>query len=177
MPAHDYRQSSAFYSDVTLTTVNYLTEQGFLSEIAKAVAKNTCDMILLTFGGEYLYVRAIKKNIAKATCSKLLSEKEFSKLFIESVKNTLIKNHFNEQISNDTATQLYAAIQDLFGGTAIYIPKEEKKLARLRDAEIVSEFNGRNVTELARKYNFSIGHIYRILKTARDNKNTKEVLS
>ena len=50
----------------------------------------------------------------------------------------------------------------VFGGTSIYIPKEEELLKGLKYDKIEKEFTEKNAKELARKYHLSERTIYRI---------------
>ena len=50
----------------------------------------------------------------------------------------------------------------VFGGTSIYIPKEEELLKGLKYDKIAEEFTEKNAKELARKYQLSERTIYRI---------------
>ncbi len=50
----------------------------------------------------------------------------------------------------------------VFGGTSIYIPKEEELLKGLKYDKIAEEFTEKNAKELARKYHLSERTIYRI---------------
>jgi Mor family transcriptional regulator len=175
MPSHDYRQSSTFYSDLTIATVNALVEKKFTAQVANDVAKNICDMILVKFSGEVLYIK--KRNVTDKSDSILLDEKQFHDIFISDVNNTLHQHKIDKEKANQITLELYQLIQTLFGGTQVYIPKERKKSSLIRATKIVEEFNGRNITELARKYGFSTTHIYRILRDSRENKNTKKVLA
>ena len=50
----------------------------------------------------------------------------------------------------------------VFGGTSIYIPKEEELLKGLKYDKIAKEFTEKNAKELARKYHLSERTIYRI---------------
>ena len=46
-----------------------------------------------------------------------------------------------------------------YGGLQIYIPLQSRYLRQ----KIIKEFNGRNHTELAKKYGLSVRQVYRIL--------------
>lgn len=53
-------------------------------------------------------------------------------------------------------------LSHVFGGTSIYIPKEEELLKGLKYDKIAEEFTEKNAKELARKYHLSERTIYRI---------------
>jgi len=170
MPAHDYRQSSTFYNDITATTIDYLAKHDFTLEIAQIAAENVCNMIRVSFGGEIIYVK--RETIANSS-----DNNEFNRLFIDSVTNTLLEHDTSEQLSSTTAVNLYDVIKGCIGGEQIYIPKEKKRLAKLRAVKIVDEFNGRNAKDLAKKYDYSVTHIQRIVKQAYQDKKSMEALA
>ena len=51
-----------------------------------------------------------------------------------------------------------------WGGQLIYVPKNLLGRVSERDLKIYKEFNGKNHVELARKYDLTVQHIYRIVK-------------
>lgn len=51
-----------------------------------------------------------------------------------------------------------------FGGEMVYIPKDSAFLRQAKHQDILSEFDGTNHRELARKYGVSMQAIYHILK-------------
>ena len=53
-------------------------------------------------------------------------------------------------------------------GQHIYVPKEVSKKALSRHLQIYAEFNGRNYSELARKYDISLTWMYKIIKMTRE---------
>lgn len=53
---------------------------------------------------------------------------------------------------------------DQYGGQKIYIPKNGFLENMIRDENIKHEYNGSNISELARKYNIGRDRIYRILR-------------
>ncbi|MEY8322214.1 Mor transcription activator family protein [Lachnospiraceae bacterium 46-61] len=55
----------------------------------------------------------------------------------------------------------------VFGGTSIYIPKEEELLKGLKYDKIAEEFTEKNAKELARKYHLSERTIYRIAEQSK----------
>ena len=75
MPAHDYKQSSTFYNDITAATIDFLTDHRFTLEVAQATANNVCNMIRDSFGGEILYIK-------RETISSSSNNDEFNHLFI-----------------------------------------------------------------------------------------------
>lgn len=51
-----------------------------------------------------------------------------------------------------------------FAGEMIYIQKSQYDDLEVRNLAIVTEFNGNNQRELAKKYDLSTGHVYKVLK-------------
>ncbi|OXX84127.1 hypothetical protein AVM15_06265 [Paraclostridium benzoelyticum] len=51
-----------------------------------------------------------------------------------------------------------------FGGTSVYFPTEKMIYKEARDREIIEEFNGFNVRELASKYRMSESYVRAILR-------------
>jgi Mor family transcriptional regulator len=71
-------------------------------------------------------------------------------------------------VTKDRAIEIAISISDdlckEFGGELIYIPKNKDHNTMLMQHAIFKEFNGTNQSELGRKYNISITHVYRVLK-------------
>lgn len=59
------------------------------------------------------------------------------------------------------------AIAEACGGAQVYIPKADAIERCERDEAIWRDFNGNNHRELARRYNVTEVHIYRIIKRMR----------
>ena len=59
-------------------------------------------------------------------------------------------------------------LSHIFGGTSIYIPKEKELLKNFQHNEIFQEFDGRNIKELAKKYDLSERTIYRIIEKCKE---------
>lgn len=54
-----------------------------------------------------------------------------------------------------------------FGGTSVYFPTEKMIYKESRDRNIISEFNGFNIKDLANKYNMSESYVRTIIKIKR----------
>tara|TARA_R110000796_G_scaffold74659_2_gene167906 strand:+ start:117 stop:515 length:399 start_codon:yes stop_codon:yes gene_type:complete len=52
-------------------------------------------------------------------------------------------------------------------GQIIYLPKATRLKAAIRDRQIYSEFNGRNVSEIAARHQLSTIHVYKVLRQQR----------
>lgn len=61
-------------------------------------------------------------------------------------------------------TQLEAEVRDEFRGIEIYIPQRSMARRKQLTAEVLSMFNGRNATEIARKLGIGRATVYRIIK-------------
>jgi len=61
-------------------------------------------------------------------------------------------------------------LSHVFGGTSIYIPKEEELQRSEKYKKILEEFTGGNTKELAEKYNISERTIYRVIEKYKEKK-------
>lgn len=64
--------------------------------------------------------------------------------------------------------ETYIKLVRLLGGSSIYIAKEDKLLAIVRNRRIIEEYNGRNIPYLKNKYKLSERHIRHILSCEED---------
>jgi len=73
-----------------------------------------------------------------------------------------------DTITNDNAIELVSIaankVHDKWGGLMVYIPKDRARWRSVRDKKIKADFTGKNVPELAMKYQLSLQAIYKILK-------------
>lgn len=71
-------------------------------------------------------------------------------------------------VSPEKADSVGLAVADLmschWGGQLLYFPKGMARKLSTRDMEIYTRFNGSNHADLAREYDVSLQHIYRIIK-------------
>lgn len=76
------------------------------------------------------------------------------------------------QLQDEAAKQVGEIVSNLiieeWGGQNIYVPLNIAYKREKRDAMILEEFTGDNVSELARKYNLSVQAVYRIIKKERE---------
>lgn len=74
-------------------------------------------------------------------------------------------------IKEDVADQVGAAIAENlainWGGQIVCIPKDHHYKIAARDKVIYDEFNGRNHSELARKYEMTVRGIYKVISRVR----------
>ena len=58
----------------------------------------------------------------------------------------------------------FLEVSKLYGGTNVYIPVHRKVIKGVRNREIASEYNGRNLDKLRIRYGISTQHIKRLLE-------------
>lgn len=83
---------------------------------------------------------------------------------------SLTEHHISQDIADQVANHLRTQIATAWGGQGIYIPKDYQAKLSDRDEQIYAEFNGRNHSDLAQKYNLNINRIYEIIKHIRKSK-------
>ncbi|WP_337840491.1 Mor transcription activator family protein [Rheinheimera sp.] len=62
------------------------------------------------------------------------------------------------------AEKLVITLAEAYGGIYTYLPRNEKLKAELRNIRMYREFNGRNVDELAQRYDITTVQVYAILR-------------
>lgn len=62
------------------------------------------------------------------------------------------------------AAELKAEVRREFSGIEIYIPQRSQAAREQLTREVLSMFNGRNATEVARRLNIGRATVYRIIK-------------
>ena len=67
----------------------------------------------------------------------------------------------------DQAQKVIIVIAHHLGGRMFYLPRDEKLRQALRDDAIWRQFNGTNVTELAREHDLTPNRIYQIIADQR----------
>lgn len=72
-----------------------------------------------------------------------------------------------ENIANRLGIDKTKWLFEEFGGTSVYFPTEKMIYKEARDREILSEFNGFNIKELASKYSMSESYIRSIIRHKR----------
>jgi len=82
--------------------------------------------------------------------------------------------HMEKQLVNQGITKAKATeiaeftcneLRQTFGGEQFYLPKGRELDAMLKHHEIYKEFTGTNHVALSKKYDVSVPHIYRIVKS------------
>lgn len=69
-----------------------------------------------------------------------------------------------ENIAMEIGIDRVKALFKEFGGTSVYFPTEKMIYKEARDREIIKEFNGFNVKELASKYRMSESYVRAIIR-------------
>lgn len=69
-----------------------------------------------------------------------------------------------ENIAMELGIDRVKALFKEFGGTSVYFPTEKMIYKEARDREIIEEFNGFNVKELASKYRMSESYVRAIIR-------------
>ena len=73
----------------------------------------------------------------------------------------LPKEH--QELAEFLGIEVFYKLCEYYGGTRLYIPKQESISRHLRDAEIKKLFNGSNYKELARQYKLTENYIRKII--------------
>lgn len=71
------------------------------------------------------------------------------------------------QIAGDQFAKAKEAVREEFGGEDVYIPARGASDRKRQVAEVLSLFNGRNATEIARRLGISRASVYRFIKQSR----------
>lgn len=87
----------------------------------------------------------------------------------ERISTHLIGQQIPEEIALKIGSEISIEMAAYWGGQLIYFPKGKFVLLSKRDRLIYAEFTGHNQKELARKFDVSEQHIYRIIKAMRRN--------
>ena len=69
-----------------------------------------------------------------------------------------------ENISMRVGIDITKVLFEEFGGTSVYFPTEKMIYKEARDRDIIEEFNGFNVKELASKYRMSESYVRAIIR-------------
>ena len=69
-----------------------------------------------------------------------------------------------ENIAMEIGIDRVKALFKEFGGTSVYFPTEKMIYKEARDRDIIEEFNGFNVKELASKYRMSESYVRAIIR-------------
>lgn len=69
-----------------------------------------------------------------------------------------------ENIAMRVGIDITKVLFEEFGGTSVYFPTEKMIYKEARDREIIEEFNGFNIKELASKYRMSESYVRAIIR-------------
>ncbi|ERT69400.1 MULTISPECIES: Mor transcription activator family protein [Bacteria] len=69
-----------------------------------------------------------------------------------------------ENIAMRVGIDITKVLFEEFGGTSVYFPTEKMIYKEARDRDIIEEFNGFNVKELASKYRMSESYVRAIIR-------------
>lgn len=73
-----------------------------------------------------------------------------------------VASHFGHEVTQRMAAH--------WGGSMLYVPKDDATRRHARDAQIIAEFDGTNTAALSRRYGVSRVWVYAILRRARSEK-------
>lgn len=79
----------------------------------------------------------------------------------ENIKNELIKNGLAAELAEEKAETITFNIYENWRGLSVVFPMNPQRYMEKIKRKIVSEFDGRNTTELVRKYKISENILYR----------------
>ena len=97
----------------------------------------------------------------------LVKEKQGSEFLMSmsaQLAESLVNAGVDEATANKCAWDAVDYVRKQHGGLVLYIPKGKNLDAVLQQMKIFEEFTGNNQAELAKKYGYSIQHVYRIYK-------------
>lgn len=83
------------------------------------------------------------------------------------IKNMLEEHGIESSLADQCAISTADHLAKHWGGQNIYIPKRFGKGLIERNRKIYSEFDGRNITELAKRYNLTDNAVYGIIRRFR----------
>ena len=100
-----------------------------------------------------------------------LNESLFEELEVKSLSKDLSGlNDVYREIADEIGIENAIAIYKLFNGTQVSFPSRLFSKEYIHK-EIISEYNGSNVMQLAQKYNYSERSIWRILKSKKEKRS------
>lgn len=102
-----------------------------------------------------------------------LEEITTEELKIQLARRGLLDDTQRQKVASDIGRQLADFLSLTWGGQQVYIPKDNKR----RAAIIYDEFDGTNVSELARKYGLCIQTIYKIIRSERQARSMTQQCS
>ena len=92
--------------------------------------------------------------------------------FLINLRETITTHH----IDDATAEAIVSTMSKMYGGCPIYIRKNDGQNSE-RNAEIYRQFNGKNSTDLCRKFGLSYQQIYKIIAKERKKNEPKRIFN
>jgi len=83
------------------------------------------------------------------------------------LENAFAQNGHAPEEATHLASTAIEALAFLAGGRIFYLPKGKALKVALKHRQIYQEFNGTNVSELAKKHDLSSAQVYKIVKQQR----------
>lgn len=82
-------------------------------------------------------------------------------------KTLFVQKGIADETAHQVAWDLAEFLRTHWSKQTIYFPEAVSLEARRRAAGMFAEFNGRNIAELAKKYDVSVQHAYRMIRYMR----------
>jgi Mor family transcriptional regulator len=92
-------------------------------------------------------------------------------IFRDLARAMLLSPSFLEQMTDIFAQEIEKQARQQAGGDTIYIPKQDRRVRRIRDEQINAEFTGDNLEELAKKYLLTTRQLRRIVAKKMETEN------
>lgn len=99
-----------------------------------------------------------------------MCKKDYPEILAEMVASlaaVLVKHGLDAISANEAAMSATESVRSVFAGQLLYIPRGLSFDISERDEKIYALFDGKNISELAKKFNLSVQHVYRILAKCR----------
>lgn len=114
----------------------------------------------------------------RADCSEMLDDiaAKVSAMFLAMPPAVPSTRQEAQTVAAEFGRRVADMLAEDWGGTSVYIPKDELRRLRKRNSRIYNEFNGGNVADIARKYGISEQRVYVVLKEERQRRRTSQQL-
>lgn len=114
----------------------------------------------------------------RADCSEMLDDiaAKVSAMFLATPPAVPSTRQEAQTVAAEFGRRVADMLAEDWGGTSVYIPKDELRRLRKRNSRIYNEFNGGNVADIARKYGISEQRVYVVLKEERQRRRTSQQL-
>lgn len=91
----------------------------------------------------------------------------------EVVAASILENGGNSDLAKDAGQHVAETMSLMWGGQTIYFPKGVRARLHKKHLKIWEDFTGDNHSELARRYDMSVQHIYNIISAVRASEIAK----